>query len=90
MVPRARVADLSNSPRKTEQEGRSEYLKGLALLAWISWEIIGLTGLGVFAGWAFHRWLGGPILLTVLLGVLGLAAAFYRIYLATKRLEKTE
>ncbi|MBU6375338.1 MAG: AtpZ/AtpI family protein [Bdellovibrionales bacterium] len=90
MVARAPVSDQLNFSRKPKKESRSEYVRGLALLAWVSWEILALTALGVFTGWSIHRWLGGSLLLTLVFGVLGLSLAFYRIYLATKKLEKSE
>ncbi len=74
------------------QEGRkpperAEYLKGLALLAWISSEILALTGSGVILGWALHRWLDWPLILALPFGLAGLFLAIYRIYRVWTRME---
>lgn len=72
-----------------DKREQNEYMKGLALLAWISGEILALTGLGLAAGWALHQWMGAPPLISLVLGMLGLGLAFWRIYRASKKLEKT-
>ncbi len=75
---------------KPEGRGSSDLVRGLALLAWIAWEMIALTGAGVALGWALYRWIGAPMILTIVFGMLGLVAAFRRIYLASKKLENRE
>jgi F0F1-type ATP synthase assembly protein I len=75
---------------KPEHRGSSDLARGLALLAWVAWEIIALTGAGIFLGWALHRWIGAPLLLTVAFGLVGLVAAFWRIYRASKNMENQQ
>jgi hypothetical protein len=75
---------------KPEGRGSSDLVRGLALLAWVAWEIVAMTGAGVALGWVLHRWMGVPLILTVVFGMLGLVAAFRRIYLASKKLENRE
>ena len=75
---------------KSEGRGSSDLVRGVALLAWIAWEIVVMTGAGVAAGWALYRWIGAPMILTIVFGMLGLVAAFRRIYLASKKLETQE
>jgi F0F1-type ATP synthase assembly protein I len=71
------------------QNGNSSvYLRGLALLFWVSWEIVALTSAGVLLGWGLHRWLGTPLLLSVVFGLIGLSAAFYRIFKASQKSEE--
>jgi F0F1-type ATP synthase assembly protein I len=59
----------------------------MALLAWVAWEVVALTGAGTLLGWALYRWVGAPLLLTAAFGLLGLVAAFLRIYRASKTME---
>lgn len=75
---------------KLEQRGSSDLVRGMALLAWVAWEIIALTGAGILFGWALYRWVGAPLLLTVAFGLLGLVAAFRRIHRASKNMENQQ
>jgi len=75
---------------KPERRESSDLIRGVALLAWVAWEIVALTAAGIFLGWALYRWVGAPLLLTVVFGLLGLVAAFYRIYCASKNMENRQ
>ena len=90
MVAQRPMSSKPPPPRKTTQGDTSEVLRGLALLAWVSWEIVALTSLGVLAGWALNRWLRAPLLLAAVFGLLGMSLAFYRIFRAIKKLENQE
>lgn len=70
--------------------GGSEYLRGLALLVWVSWEIVALTSAGILLGWGLHRWLGTPLLLSAVFGLVGLSVAFFRIFKASQKNEETQ
>jgi hypothetical protein len=67
---------------------QSEYVKGLALLAWISAEILGATGVGVLIGLGLHRWWGISKIVCLPLALAGLVLAFWRIYRASRQMEK--
>ena len=77
-----KIKDPENTGKYTD------YMKGLSLLVWISWEILALTGFGLLVGWALNRWAQLPLAFTLLFALMGLVAAFYRIYQASKTLEK--
>jgi len=73
------------TPQKS-QDGKG-WVRGLSLLAWISGEILGLTGAGLLLGYWITQSLGMSAFWSVLPAVSGLALAFYRIYKAAQALE---
>lgn len=73
-----------------EPSDRREWVRGLALLAWISWEVLGWSAIGVGMGYLGHRMLGTPEWAMVLTGAMGLAVAFWRIYKASQQLGSPE
>lgn len=75
---------------ESKDQGPSDLVRGLALLTWVAWEIVALTGAGIALGWALYRWARAPIILTVVFGSIGLIAAFRRIYRASKKMENQE
>lgn len=66
---------------------RKVWIRGLALLAWVSWEVLGWGALGTAAGYFMGRALGGAAWLGAVTGALGLAIAFWRIYQASQTLD---
>jgi F0F1-type ATP synthase assembly protein I len=66
-----------------DEQDRKDWIRGLALLAWISGEVLGLTTAGLLLGYFLHRCIGISQVWMVVPGALGLAAAFWRISKAT-------
>ena len=79
---------VAGTNMKRERKEHSDLARGLALLAWIAWEIVGLTAAGIALGWALTRWWGLPQILSALFGLAGLIAAFFRIHRAVRAWEK--
>jgi hypothetical protein len=67
-------------------QDKKEWMKGLALLTWVSWEVIAWSGLGTGLGYFAARALGAPTWISLLTGLAGLALAFWRIYKASTKL----
>ena len=65
-----------------DPQDRKDWIRGLALLAWISGEVLGLTVFGLLAGYWACRWLGLASVWMILPAALGLAAAFWRLHRA--------
>lgn len=74
----------------TNRDSRSEWARGLALLVTITAEIVGCTGAGIGVGFALHRALGTPDLLTVFFAVLGMGLGLYRVYRIADAEDKKE
>ena len=70
-----------------EGPGGKDWIRGLSLLAWISGEILGLTGAGLLLGYWITQTLGLSLFWSILPAIAGLALAFYRIYKAAQALE---
>ncbi len=70
-----------------DPQDRQEWIHGLSLLAWISGEVLGMSGAGVLLGYWLTRILHLSALWCILPGLAGLALAVYRIYKATQALE---
>lgn len=79
---------VAGSPMNSERKEPSELARGLALLVWIAWEIVGLTGAGVALGWAMNHWWGTPQILSIVLGMAGLTLAIYRIHQVVRGWER--
>ncbi len=70
-------------------QDRKDWVRGLALLAWISGEILGLTGAGLLLGYWITQAVGASPFWSILPALSGLALAFFRIYKAAQALEAT-
>lgn len=70
------------------QEDRPDWLKDVGLLGVVASEVIGFSGAGLGIGWLLWKKLDWPWWVLILSALLGLTAAFYRIYRMTQLTRK--
>ena len=79
---------MSGAKPPRDDAQRRAWMRGLALLAWVSWEVVAWSALGTLAGYFLGKALGGALWIAALTGMLGLAIAFWRIYKASQAMDR--